>query len=160
VPTWLDEGMALVAEGQADPAFTQALQQAASSHHLQSIQAISGNFPDNAEEATVAYAESDSLVRYFIQTYGRERLTRLIAAFRQGATSDEAFQQSVGVSTLSFQSSWEGSLGAAADNANPANPTAPTNGSPIVNVVVAPFKFVLGLVQEALRHVQALKGQT
>ncbi|MGH2460256.1 MAG: peptidase MA family metallohydrolase [Chloroflexota bacterium] len=120
LPTWLDEGMAVVAEGSLDPSFQQALDSAAQSHTLMSIQSISGNFPESTAGATLAYAESASIVAYLDRSYGPTKLAALIAAFRQGETTDQAFQQAIGMSPLAFQRSWEASLQSASGPASTA----------------------------------------
>ena len=110
LPTWLDEGLAMVAEGDRDSGFNDALAKGVQDHHLFSVQSLSGNFPSDANDAVLAYAESDSLVRYFIQTYGRDRLAILIAAFHAGNNPDEAFQATIGVNAIDFQRGWQASL--------------------------------------------------
>jgi hypothetical protein len=155
LPTWLDEGLAMVAEGQTDPVFVQALQTAESAHHLMSIQSLSGNFPDSTDQATLAYAESDSLVRYFIQTYGKQKIGLLIAGFRQGETSDKAFQQSIGQTTLQFQQAWLASLGQPANTS--AAPASSSSGSSVLRVLTAPVDFVIRLVGDVVQRLLAGK---
>jgi hypothetical protein len=152
LPTWLDEGIANVAEGSTDPALQQALANAAKTHHLLSIQAISGNFPDDTDGATLAYAESEDIVRYFVSTYGRQKLSALIAGFREGDTSDEAFQQSIGMSTATFQQAWEAHL-------NAANLLSGQSGSPLVTVVSAPGRLLATIVETFVQLFQATKGK-
>lgn len=158
LPTWLDEGMAEVAEGYLDPAFQQALNTAVQSHTLLSIQSISGNFPESTDGATLAYAESASMVSYFVKSYGQAKLATLIADFRQGDTADEAFQQTVGTSTLAFQQKWEASLQPAGNSSSPAATTS-QNGQPsVVSVLLAPVTFVVSILEDVARLVQATKG--
>lgn len=110
LPTWLDEGVAMVAEGDPDAAFTDALAKGIQARHLFSVQSLSGTFPADTNDAILAYAESDSMVRFFIKTYGRDHLAILIAAFRAGNNADDAFQTTVGVSAVDFQRAWMASL--------------------------------------------------
>jgi Peptidase MA superfamily len=158
LPTWLDEGLAVSAEGETDPAFTQALQQAAGSHQLLSIQSISGNFPEDAAGATLAYAESENIARYFLRTYGAGAMSKLIVAFRQGATSDEAFQSAIGMSTLDFQRGWEASLGVT-PQATPAASAAPaSNGTSFVSKLLAPVNALARFVEDLFKGIQTGKG--
>ena len=154
LPTWLDEGVAVVAEGTVDPTFQQALVAAAKSHQLLSIQAISGNFPNSTNEATLAYAESEDIVRYFIDTYGTQKLSALIAAFRAGDTSDAAFQQTIHMSTLAFQNGWEAHL-----NVAPSSQPARTARSPLVTVISAPGRLIATIVETVAQLFQATKGK-
>ncbi|HUX88097.1 MAG TPA: peptidase MA family metallohydrolase [Chloroflexota bacterium] len=154
LPIWLDEGVAVVAEGAPDPAFQQALAAAAQSHQLLSIQAISGNFPSSTNEATLAYAESQDIVRYFIDTYGSQKLSALIAAFRAGDTSDAAFQQSIQLSTLAFQNAWEAHL-----HVTPASQPARAAQSPLVTVISAPGRLIATVIETFAQLFQATKGK-
>jgi hypothetical protein len=158
LPTWLDEGIAMVAEGQTQPIFQQALDQASRSHHLISIQSLSGNFPETPDEATIAYAESESMVRYFVTTYGQAKLGTLIASFRQGQSSDEAFKNSIGISSRDFQAAWQASLGVVAQTAS-AQP-ATSSGSTIVQTVMGPIRAVVAFVSQIIQSLQAPKLKT
>ncbi len=154
LPTWLDEGLAVVAEGDPAPVFVQALQDAAKAHRLMSLQSLSGNFPESTEEATLAYAESDSAVRYFVQTYGRQKLRLLVEAFRRGMTSDEAFQASIGRTTLEFERAWQRTLQPAE-----AEPSPTPAGSPLVRLVSGPLDLIAGVIRDVLRFLQSAKTQ-
>lgn len=159
LPTWLDEGMAVVAEGPLDPAFRQALDQAVQSRTLMSIQSISGNFPSSTDGATLAYAESASLVSYFVRSNGQAKLSSLVAAFRRGDTSDEAFQQTIGMTTLDFQHRWEASLQSQASG--PATASAPTpqkSPNSLVSVLMTPVTFVISILGDIVHLLQAAKG--
>lgn len=158
LPTWLDEGMAVVAEGSLDPAFQQALDTAARSHTLMSIQSISGNLPESTDGATLAYAESASLVAYFDRSYGQAKLAALIAAFRQGDTADEAFQKAIGMSTLAFQQKWEASL-QPSTNPSSSTPTRSTESQQsLISVLLTPVTFVVSILENVLHLMQATKG--
>lgn len=160
LPSWLSEGLAMVAEGPLDPPFQQALAEAVRAHHLLSIQSVSGNFPEDPQEATLAYAESQSLVSYFLQTYGRAKLAVLIRAFRSGATIDEAFQQSTGLSSAEFQRSWQASLErqlGIRPAASPTAPTSPEQRSPI-STLLAPITFIVAIIESIIRLLQTAKG--
>jgi hypothetical protein len=163
LPTWLDEGVAMVAEGPLDPTFQQALASAAASHHLLSIQSISGNFPEDSDQAALAYAESASLVSYFEKQYGPQKLAALIAAFRQGETSDEAFQQTIGMPTREFQQRWEASLQSLGAAATPTPSTRASanqqTGSPsLISILLTPVTFVISLLESIARLLRASKG--
>lgn len=149
LPTWLDEGMAMVAEGPADPSYLSALNDAAQSGQLLSLQSLSGNFPEDPNQALVAYAESESMVRYFTQVYGQERLTQLVDAYRHGQTDDQAFTNSVGVSASRFEAGWRQSIGAPAVGA--------LEGSPWVRVLSGPIDFLSALVRGLVSDISSGK---
>lgn len=161
LPSWLSEGLAMVAEGPMDPPLQQALAEAVRSHRLLSIESLSGNFPDSTQEATLAYAESRSLVSYFLQTYGRQKLAVLVQAFRSGATSDEAFRQSTGLATLEFQRAWEANLQRqlGVTPAATASASSRNDGSrSLIGTLLAPVAFILAAIQNLLRLIQAGKS--
>lgn len=153
LPSWLDEGMAQVAEGAPDPAFSRILTDAAHSNKLMSLQSLSGNFPESTNEAILAYAESDSIVRYFLQTYGRTKLDELIAQFRDGHSANAAFEQVVGISELQFQRAWEGSLGA-----QPAAAPQTSGGSSILRTFLAPVNVVAKALNDVVNLLRSTKG--
>ncbi|HEX5415714.1 MAG TPA: peptidase MA family metallohydrolase [Chloroflexota bacterium] len=139
LPTWLDEGMAMAAEGSSEPAYQTALTDAAHADQLLSLQSLSANFPEDPNQALVAYAESESLVNYFTQQYGQERLARLVDAYRHGQTADQAFQNSAGVSAKQFEAAWRQSVGAA--------PIASSGGSPLVRTLSGPIDFISAVIR-------------
>jgi len=139
LPTWLDEGMAMVAEGETDPSYVSALTDAAKSDQLLSLQSISGNFPEDPNQALVAYAESESLVRYFTRVYGQNRLAQLVDAYRHGQTADQAFTNSAGVSASQFEAAWRQAVG--------ATPAASDGGSSWVRVLSGPIDFLSALLR-------------
>jgi hypothetical protein len=154
LPTWLDEGLAMAAEGATQPAFQQALDQAASGHQLMSIQSLSGNFPDDSTKATIAYAESESLVRYFLAKYGQAKLATLISEFRQGASADEAFASAVGMSSRDFETAWKASL---ASTPQPAANPAPKNSSGLGQAIMSPIRALIGFVGGVIQSLLAPK---
>lgn len=149
LPTWLDEGIAMAAEGSPNSTFTDALTKGIQAQRLFSVQSLSGTFPADSSAAILAYAESDSLVRFFITTYGRDRLAILIAAFRAGNSSDDAFQTTVGGSTVDFQRAWMASLAPnlAGTAAGQAASPSPSSSSSASNIISALVRDVLNLFQ-------------
>lgn len=154
LPTWLDEGLAMVVSARdIDPTFAQALQNAARDRRLLSLQSLSGTFPEDPGQATLAYAESDSAVRYFERQYGQPKLIQLIDAFHQGETSGEAFRATVGVTPLDFQNAWETSVGAGPTSVRP-----PGKGGSIIQEFSSMVDSLGALIQELLRSVQTKGG--
>jgi hypothetical protein len=152
LPSWLDEGIAMMAEGDPLPFFTDALAKGVKEHRLMTLQSLSGSFPADPDQATLAYGESESIVRYFVKTYGRERLAILIAAFHAGNDADAAFQTTAGVSARDFQQAWMTSLDPTRTNSttgqsNPASPRA-----------TAPGDVLSALVQDFLAIFQSKKA--
>jgi hypothetical protein len=111
LPTWLDEGLAMNAEGELDPFFAVVLHNAMEGDKLISVQSLSSPFSAYAEESSLAYAQSYSLVRLLIDVYGQERMFGLLYTFRQGSGYDEALERNYGFDMDGLDALWRGSLG-------------------------------------------------
>ncbi len=112
VPQWLNEGLAVYSEGPLDPQFREPLDQAIQEDTLLSVRSISGAFSEVASKADLSYAESFSLTNFLIQTYGREKMTALLIALRDGMTADDALQQTYGYDIDGLEDAWRESIGA------------------------------------------------
>jgi hypothetical protein len=123
VPQWLNEGLAVYSEGPLDPQFQKPLDQAIEADNLLSVRSISGSFSEVADRADLSYAESYSLVNFLIKTYGQDKMTALLAAFRDGATTDQALTQAYGFNIDGLEDQWRTSLGAQPRTAS-GQPTA------------------------------------
>lgn len=106
LPTWLDEGLAMYAEGETEPEFQKWLQKAITEQKLISIRTLSSAFSANAEEAYISYAESDSIVRFLIQNYGKDKIFELLDLLKRGNTYDEALIQAYGFDMEELDTQW------------------------------------------------------
>lgn len=112
LPTWLDEGLAMYAEGDLEPIYRAELNEAIESNTLISVRSLSSSFPADPDLASLSYAESYSLVEFILDHYGSEKMTQLIDIFRQGAYYDDALQEALGVDTGGLEDAWRAWLGA------------------------------------------------
>jgi hypothetical protein len=112
-PRWLNEGLAVYLSQGYDSDDRGRVEDAARSTDLMPLTALTGQFPTTAQRFALAYAESVSSVDFFVRTYGREALVKLIRSYASGLTDDEAFTQAIGVDVAGFQSGWLGDLDAA-----------------------------------------------
>ncbi len=106
LPTWLSEGLAMYAEGEPDPELQKWLQEAITEQKLISIRTLSSAFSAKAEEAFISYAESDSIVRFLIQNYGKDKIFELLDLLKQGNTYNEALIQAYGFDTEGLDAQW------------------------------------------------------
>ncbi len=136
VPTWLNEGLAVYSEGALDSQFQGPLQQAIQSDTLLSIPSISGPFPADSAKANLAYGESDSVVTFMLNSYGRDKMTALLLALRDGNTTDQALGAVYGLNSESLEDAWRKNIGAPARPvaANPTSIPTPTYVPTIVPV--------------------------
>jgi hypothetical protein len=90
LPVWLDEGLAMHAEGEPDPYLQSWLKKAISQQELISVRSLSSPFSAKPEEAYISYAESQSLVEFLIQNYGKDKMLHLLSLLKEGNSCDEA----------------------------------------------------------------------
>lgn len=136
IPTWLDEGLSMYAEGYPSSSFQTALSSAVADDTLLSVETVSSSFPADFDQARLSYAESYSLVSFLIQQHGRDKMLDLLNTFKQGATYDGALLQVYGVDTAGLGNQWRASLGlgpqpSPAPPQTTSTPTAPHFGCQI-----------------------------
>ncbi len=90
LPAWLDEGLAMYAEGTLPPTFADLLVEAEDDGSLISVRSLSSPFSAYAEQSTLAYAQSYSLVEFLIHNYGQSHMLELLRTFRKGSGYDQA----------------------------------------------------------------------
>jgi hypothetical protein len=113
LPSWLDEGLAMYAEGDLTSEFASALSSAVKRGQLDSVQSLSSSFPAQTAAATLAYAESYSIVDYLLDHKGgRENMLDLLGAIRAGSGYEEALQAVYGLSIDQLDSQWRQHLAA------------------------------------------------
>jgi hypothetical protein len=106
-PRWLNEGIAVYVSQGFDSSDKQLVAQAVSDGTLMPLAALSGEFPTSQQGFYLAYAESVSAVDYFVRTYGQADLDKLVKAYGTGASDDQAFKTSIGISTDAFDKAWQ-----------------------------------------------------
>jgi hypothetical protein len=115
LPTWLDEGLAMYAEGPLASSFTSVLSSAVGQNRLDSVQSLSSSFPSGSEAAYLAYAESYSLVDYLLDRHGGQgKMLAFLAALRGGSGHEEALQSVYGLSPATLDAQWKSYLSAGA----------------------------------------------
>ncbi len=90
LPTWLDEGVAMYAEGPLEPVFLSLLVDAIKEDRLITVRSLASPFSAYAEESVLAYAQSYSLVDLLVSNYGQSKMLELLSTFREGSGYDEA----------------------------------------------------------------------
>jgi len=109
LPVWLNEGLATYSEG--DNSYYQSILNAAiKNNHLISIRSLSSPFSAIPTDAYISYGESNSVVTFLIQEYGKEKMKQLLDVFRQGSGYDEALQTVYGFDQDGLDALWRKSL--------------------------------------------------
>ena len=106
LPTWLDEGLAMYAEGPLVPVFRAYLDKAIAENSLISVRSLSSPFSAYAEESLLSYAQSYSLAEFLITSYGQDRMLELLLIFEQGSDYDEALDKVYGFNMDGLDTLW------------------------------------------------------
>jgi len=113
VPVWLNEGLAQYNEFITHEREMGLVETAAKGGSLVPLTALEDGFGSyNVDRVYLSYAEAYSAAAYLVETYGNEGLSALLAAYKKGEPTDEAFQTALGVSADQFEIDWAGSVGA------------------------------------------------
>lgn len=107
LPLWLDEGMAMHAEGQQGDTERDALKKAIEDGSIASLQSLSGPFPADADETAYAYAQSQSVVEYLLDKYGNAKMNEMLTYYNDGHTIDEALTKVYGFDTAGLDKAWK-----------------------------------------------------
>lgn len=110
VPKWLDEGLATANERLPTPEYAMALEEARAQGRLIPIEDLCVPFSPDASDAFLAYAESDSLVRFISERYGVQGIRALLATYADGASCTRGVQKGLNVSLGGLETTWRASL--------------------------------------------------
>ena len=111
LPKWLNEGLAVYAEGGPSRFQQRALDRALANNDLISLRSLSSSFPTSGTGANLSYALSYSLVDYLIDTYGWSKMQHLLAVFAGGAADESAIRAVYGLDYDGLEADWRQSLG-------------------------------------------------
>ncbi len=141
VPTWLNEGLAMFSEGDLDSQTQAQLKNAISADELINVRSLNGGFSELPDKANLSYAQSQSIVKFLIETYGQEKMTQLLGGLRDAKPIDDALMATYAFDTDGLEDAWRKSVNAKtrAISAQPtAQPTptyvptyAPVSGAPL-----------------------------
>jgi hypothetical protein len=122
--TWLNEGLATWSEQQTADAQRSTVEFEASGGGLLSFDAITAAFPIGARGASLAYAQGTTMVDMIIDRYGAEAIAGIAAAYRDGASDDEALEAGTGVAADELYASFYADFG--------VDPPQPVEPAPIL----------------------------
>jgi len=141
LPTWLDEGLAMYAEGSLALEYTAYLNQAIADDSLISVRSLSSPFSAYAAEAALSYAQSYSLVEFLISNYGQGKMLELLNTFSQGSNYDAALDSVYGFDMDGLNTLWRQYV------TGQSPPIEETGVHPLLTgmLVALPVGFLLGL---------------
>jgi|GEM_PF-127182 len=119
-PTWLEEGLAVYAEGPANEETLADIQRGKEEGAFLPLRSLNGAFPTHSSEASMAYSQSYSVVAFLLDTYGQERLQQLLLTLAGGQGYDEALGTVYGFNVDQLETEWRTAIGA------PPRPIPPT----------------------------------
>lgn len=129
LPNWLNEGLAVMNQARPDPEFAPALAKARDTQSLFDLTNLCGPFPADATQAQLAYAESESVVRYIRRHFPAAALANLLDAYARGAICEAGVAQGLGLSQAELEQAWQANL-------TEASPTAPPLPWAVLSLVV------------------------
>jgi len=106
IPTWLNEGLAQYAEGEMEDYQSEILKDAIKEDKLISVRSLCSSFPADPDQASLAYAQSLSLVSYLVETYSWADMRELLAVFKEGSTYDNALQMVYSFDISGLEERW------------------------------------------------------
>jgi hypothetical protein len=104
VPTWLNEGLALINQARSEPGMSGLLAAARDSGRFLELQDLCGPF--ETRDVALAYAQSESIVAFIRQRWGSEGIHRLIGAYAGAADCGAGVELALGVSLDELEGMW------------------------------------------------------
>ncbi len=106
LPTWLQEGIASVAERSPNPDYPTALSMAVQNGTLIPLNDLCDSFPVDMSGVFLAYAESESFTRYLIDKFGASGLESLLQAYANGLDCQSGAAQALGQPLDQLENNW------------------------------------------------------
>lgn len=112
VPSWLNEGLAMLAETSLDTRpFARALGQAITRGQLLSLETLSKGFVGlPSEQVLLAYAQGYGFTRALVERHGQERLLAVLDALAEAQPFEMAFRERVGAPLVDEYQRWVGQM--------------------------------------------------
>jgi hypothetical protein len=124
---WINEGIAVWSERQSADAARSTVEYEASHGGLFSFDAISAQFPVGDRGARLSYAEGTTMIGMIMDRYGRGAIARLTAAYREGASDEEALAAATGISADRLFADFYAAFGTEEPSPVRAAPIPPSN---------------------------------
>lgn len=126
VPTWLNEGLAVYAEGPLSTSYREVAEAYLAEGELPRLRTLAEGFSAYSGDANLAYAQSAYVVRYLIESEGPRQMGLLLSEIQSGEDVDDALQTVYGFDTDGLDSAWRQSLGYEALPTRPSVTATPT----------------------------------
>ena len=110
-PRWLDEGLAVNNQDKVEGFLSEAFERGLEKNNLYPLRVLNGSFPADGQESYLAYAQSLKVVQYILSKYGQEGMAKILAAFKDGVSYDEAVRQGLGIGLDDLDREWKQAIG-------------------------------------------------
>jgi hypothetical protein len=107
LPVWLNEGLAMYAEGPLSAVYVNMLNIAIKNNGLFTVKTLASPFSAFPDKANLSYAESYGFIDYLVSTYGSAKMSQLLEIFHQGSDFDPAFQSVFGFDMDGLYAKWK-----------------------------------------------------
>jgi len=122
LPSWLDEGTAVLAQSTPGSNYTGAFEAAARRNRLIPF-AQMGTPSNDASQVNLFYGQSYAMARYLIEKDGPETFARFFATIKRGSRFDAALQETYGFTLAEFETEFLAAVGAQPSARPTAAPT-------------------------------------
>lgn len=110
-PNWLEEGLAVYAEGDVSPDIQADIERGLENNSFEPLRSLNGAFSAHGPEAGIAYSQSYSTVDYLLKTYGREPMQQFILTLAAGKSTDAALEEVYGFNVDGLELEWRVHMG-------------------------------------------------
>lgn len=110
LPSWLDEGIATITEGDWRIRRQPSLDEAIRSDSVLALRGMRAA-PNEPGLVDLFYGQSAAIVQFLIDQYGEAAIARLFAVFKRGATTEAALMEVYGFGRDELEDEWRASVG-------------------------------------------------
>ena len=128
LPRWLDEGLAMTAEGELPDDNRLALEQAIRRDELLSVRSMT-SYAGRPELVDLFYGQAHSVVQFLLDEHGPEAMDRLLGAFLDAQSQEEALLSAYGFGLDDLDVRWRQSLGLSSRRAGDEADETPSVGT-------------------------------
>lgn len=152
-PTWLLEGLATQSELYANPDLEREFSVSQKAGALLSFGDLCHGFPNDANLAALAYAQSSSFVAYIQRTYGNQVFPTFLENATTGLDCEQNVKSSLGITLSQVELDWQASLDSSSKNSmSVAYQVALLIGVPLLIIII-------GLIIRNIRKRQSRLSQ-
>lgn len=106
VPRWFEEGLATLMQASQAPDQELLVREAIGAGETIPLAELCYDFPETEDRASLAYAQSASVVGYIQDNYGNHALTEMIRAFADGAGCEAGVRRALEIPLAELEAGW------------------------------------------------------